>query len=142
MRGCKVTILMSVYNGERYHKEAVDSILTQTFTNFAFLIIDDALTDRTSEILQNYDNPRIRIVTNEENPGLTKSLNKGLALAKEKYIARMDADDISLLERFEKQIAFFETHPDIALVGTSYKEIDYKGNDYKENSVVILPLSV
>ena len=124
----KITVLMSVYNGEKYLREAVDSILSQTFTDFEFLIIDDASTDRTPEILRSYKDPRIMIVTNKENLGLTKSLNKGLALARGEYIARMDADDISLQERFEKQLMFLETHPDIVLVGTSFQAIDYEGN--------------
>jgi len=138
--GPKVTVLMSVYNGERYLNEAVDSILSQTFTDFEFLIIDDASTDRTPEILRSYDDPRIRVVTNEENLGLTKSLNKGLALAKGEYIARMDADDISLPERFEKQIKFLENHPNVALVGTSCQVIDHQnkalGYDFVQSDVL------
>lgn len=138
-RDPKVTVLMSVYNGERYLNEAVDSILSQTFTDFEFLIIDDASTDRTPEILRGYDDPRIRIVTNEENLGLTKSLNKGLALARGEYIARMDADDISLPKRLEKEITFLDAHPNIALVGTSYQKIDHEGNSIGK---YILPTNV
>lgn len=123
----RVTVLMSVYNGERYLNEAVDSILAQTFTDFEFLIIDDASTDRTPEILRGYDDPRIRIVTNEENLGLTKSLNKGLALARGEYIARMDADDISLPERLEKQISFLEKNLEIGVLGTAVQYIDEYG---------------
>ncbi len=125
--GPKVTVLMSVYNGEHYLNEAVDSILGQTFTDFEFLIINDASTDRTPEILYGYDDPRIRIVTNEENLGLTKSLNKGLALARGEYIARMDADDISLPERLEKQILSLEKNLDIGVLGTSVQYIDESG---------------
>ncbi len=124
----KVTVLMSVYNGECYLNEAIDSILTQTFTNFEFLIIDDASTDGTPQILRNCADSRIRIITNEENLGLTKSLNKGLALARGVYIARMDADDISLPERLEQQVVFLDSHPCAALVGTSCQIIDQKGN--------------
>lgn len=126
-RDPKVTVLMSIYNGERYLNEAVDSILTQTFTDFEFLIIDDASTDRTPEILRGYDDPRIRIVTNEENLGLTKSLNKGLTLARGEYIARMDADDISLPERFEQQIYFLEKNSDIGVLGAAVQYIDECG---------------
>jgi len=123
----KVTVLMSVYNGERYLNEAVDSILTQTFRDFEFLIIDDASTDRTPEILRGYDDQRIRIVTNEENLGLTKSLNKGLALARGEYVARMDADDISVPERLEKQVLFLEKNSDIGVLGTAVQYIDEFG---------------
>ncbi len=109
---------MSVYNGERYLNEAVDSILGQTFADFEFLIIDDASTDKTSEILRSYDDPRIRVVTNEENLGLTKSLNKGLTLARGEYIARMDADDVSLPERLEAQVEFMEHNPHVCVCGS------------------------
>lgn len=119
---------MSVYNGELYLREAIDSILNQTFNDFEFLIIDDASTDSTPEILCSYHDPRIRIIRNTENLGLTKSLNKGLKLAKGEYIARMDADDISLPERFDKQVDFLDSHPDIALVGTAKQIIDQEGN--------------
>jgi len=123
----RVTVLMSVYNGERYLNEAVDSILAQTFTDFEFLIIDDASTDCTPEILRGYDDPRIRIVTNEENLGLTKSLNRGLALAKGEYIARMDADDISVPERLEQQIYVLEKNSDIGVLGAAVQYIDECG---------------
>ena len=133
LKNPKVTVLMSVYNGERYLTEAVDSILAQTFTDFEFLIIDDASTDRTPEILRSYEDPRIRIITNEENLGLTKSLNRGLALARGEYIARMDADDISYIERLDKQIKYLEEHPDVGLVGSSFEIIDESGNIVSRN---------
>lgn len=114
----KVTVLMSVYNGESYLNEAVDSILTQTFTDFEFLIIDDASTDSTPEILRSYVDPRIRIIINEKNQGLTKSLNKGLEIAVGEYIVRMDADDISLPERLEVQVKFMENNPEIYVCGS------------------------
>lgn len=113
-----VTVLMSVYNGEKYLREAIDSILTQAFRDFEFLIINDASTDRSREIILSYSDPRIRLIDNEENIGLTRSLNKGLELAKGKYIARMDADDISMPERLEKQVRFMEENPDIAVLGS------------------------
>jgi glycosyltransferase involved in cell wall biosynthesis len=125
----KVTVLMSVYNGERYLNEAIDSILGQTFTDFEFLIIDDASTDRTPEILRSYDDPRIRVVTNEENLGLTKSLNKGLALARGEYIARMDADDISIPERLEEQIEFMEHNPQVCVCGSWVEIIGHNAGE-------------
>lgn len=110
-----VTVLMAVYNGEKYLKEAVDSILCQTFSDFEFLIINDGSTDGTSEILKSYEDSRIHIILNESNLGLVKSLNNGLKLAKGEYIARMDADDISLPERLEKQVVFMDKHPEIGV---------------------------
>ena len=117
MTNPKVTVLMSVYNGEKYLREAIDNILNQTFKDFEFLIINDGSTDRTAEILQSYQDPRIRIINNEKNIGLTRSLNKGLKVAKGEYIARMDADDISPSDRLGKQVAYMDTHPEKALLG-------------------------
>lgn len=124
----KVTVLMAVYNGDRYLREAIESILAQTFQDFEFLIINDGSTDSTKEVLLSYNDPRIRLVDNGHNLGLTRSLNKGLALAEGRFIARQDADDISEPERLARQVAFLETHPEVALVGTWYKEIDDRGN--------------
>jgi len=119
---------MSVYNGEQYLQEAIESILNQTFSDFEFLVIDDASTDSTPQILESYHDLRIRVIRNHENLGLTTSLNKGLALARGEYIARMDADDISLPERFDKQVAFLDNHPEIALIGTAKQVIDQRGS--------------
>jgi len=113
-----ISVLMSVFNGERYLQASVASILEQTFRDFEFIIINDGSTDNTAEILASYNDPRIIIVNNEANIGLTKSLNKGLKLARGKYIARMDADDISLPKRVEKQVAFMDANPEIGVCGT------------------------
>lgn len=110
---------MSVYNGEKYLREAVDSILNQTFCDFEFIVVDDGSTDRTWTILQSYGDPRIVLLRNEENIGLTRSLNRGLAVARGDYIARMDADDISLPERFEKQAKALDENPRLGLVGSN-----------------------
>jgi GT2 family glycosyltransferase len=123
MQDCKVTVLMSVYNGEKYLREAVESILNQTFTDFEFLIINDGSTDKSIEILQSYNDPRIKIISNEKNLGLTKSLNKGLNVARGQYIARMDADDISDPYRLEKQVSFLDMHPEIGLLGTQCQTV-------------------
>lgn len=122
-KGPKISVLMSVYNGEKYLCEAIESILNQTFKDFEFLIINDGSTDKTGKILESYEDSRIRIINNKENIGLTKSLNKGLKLAKGKYIARMDADDISLPKRFEKQVKFMDKNSEIAVCGTWLKLI-------------------
>ena len=126
MKNPKVTVLMSVYNGEEYLREAVDSILAQTFKDFKFVIVNDGSTDKTAEILKSYKDVRIKIVNNEKNIGLTKSLNKGLMIAKSRYIARQDADDISMPERLEKELKFLGKNKNVALVGTDYFLINEK----------------
>lgn len=114
----KVSVLMSVFNGEKYLREAVDSILNQTFKDFEFLIINDGSTDKTEAILKSYDDPRIKVYNNRENIGLSKSLNIGLQMAKGEYISRQDADDISMPERLKMQVDFLNNHPDYAVIGT------------------------
>ena len=94
---------------------------------FELIIVNDASTDTTSEILQKFDDCRLRVITNPMNLGLTKSLNLGMAAARGQYIARMDADDLSLPHRLERQRQFLEDHPDHALVGSSYYQIDENG---------------
>ena len=123
----KVSVLMSVYNGERYLREAVESILNQTFTDFEFIIIEDGSTDATPRILRSYSDSRIVLVDNQENLGLTRSLNEGLVLAQGEYVARMDADDISLPHRLEKQVAFLERHPKVGIVGSACQVVDASG---------------
>ena len=115
---------MPVYNCELYIKEAVDSILNQTFADFDFLIIDDASTDKTVSIIKEYKDSRIQLIEKTVNTGYTISLNYGLKVAKGEYIARMDGDDISLPNRFEKQIAFLDSNPDVVLCGAAIKVID------------------
>jgi len=128
----KVTVLMSVYNGEKYLREAIDSILNQTFKDFEFLIIDDGSTDSSADIIRSYCDPRIRVFK-QENTGLTKSLNRGLNLAKGEYIVRQDADDISLPLRFEIQMEFLDKHPDVVLVSSNIEFIDDRGKSLGES---------
>lgn len=108
-----ISVILPAYNAERFLEEAIDSILAQTYKNFELIVLNDGSTDRTEEIILSYNDPRIRYIKNESNLKLIKTLNKGIDLARGKYIARMDADDISLPTRFEKEIDFMETHPDI-----------------------------
>jgi glycosyltransferase involved in cell wall biosynthesis len=125
----KVSVVMSAYNAEKFLEEAVESILRQIFIDFEFLIVDDASTDKTSSILKNfsYKDPRIKIITNEENIGLTKSLNKALGLSRGEYIARMDADDVSYPNRLEDQVRFLDSHSDIGIVGGAANSMDEHG---------------
>ncbi len=127
MSNPKVSVIMSVYNGERYLKEAIESILHQTFTDFEFLIVNDGSTDGSLEIIQSYQDGRVRVINNEQNIGLTKSLNKAIRQTRGEYIARQDADDISLSNRFEEQTKYFDQHPEVALLGTSVYKIDEQG---------------
>ena len=115
----KVSVILPAYNAEKYIKEAVDSILGQTFTDFELIIINDCSKDSTEQILLSYTDPRLVYVKNEQNLGVAGTLNKGLSLAKGTYIARMDADDISLPQRFEKQVAYLDAHEKVAVLGTA-----------------------
>ncbi|MDD5165096.1 MAG: glycosyltransferase family 2 protein [Candidatus Pacebacteria bacterium] len=124
-----VSIILPVYNGETYIKEAVDSILSQTFSNFELIIINDGSTDRTKEIIKSYTDYRIHYLENEVNRGIVTSLNKGLNVSKGKYIARMDADDISLSERIKTQVAFMDTNPKVSISGTLVSLFGSKNKD-------------
>ena len=112
-----ISVIMSVYNGEDYLEEAVQSVIDQTFKNWELIIINDCSTDTTEEILDTFSkkDERIKVYKNEVNLKLPASLNRAVSLASGKYIARMDADDICLPERLEKQYAFMEAHSDTAL---------------------------
>lgn len=122
-----VSVIMSVYNGEKYLKEAIDSILGQTYGNFELIIIDDGSTDRSRDIINSYSDRRIRLIVNEANIGLTRSLNRALEHACGEFIARHDSDDVSMPERFERQVAYLKSHPDVAVVGTGAHIIDESG---------------
>jgi glycosyltransferase involved in cell wall biosynthesis len=115
-----VTVLMPVYNGQSFLRAAIDSILNQTYTHIELLIINDGSLDDSEKIIQSYKDERIVYVKNDRNIGLIETLNKGLLFAKGKYIARMDADDISLPNRLEKQVCFLEENPAFGLLGTGY----------------------
>jgi glycosyltransferase involved in cell wall biosynthesis len=128
-----ISVCMSVYNAEPYLRAAVQSILAQTFTDFEFIIIDDGSTDGSSGILREFAERDARIrLTCRPNQGLTKSLNEALQQAHGSYIARMDADDISLPRRFEKQAAYLQSHPDCVLVGCRILTIDPFGTPLYE----------
>jgi len=135
----KITVLMAVFNGERYLRQSIESILNQTFYNFEFLIVNDASRDKTKEILEQYSNrdKRIRVLENKTNLGLTKSLNRGLKASQGKYIARMDDDDISSISRLEKQFLFMEQNQDVALCGSLGSIIDENGKEIGKKDLAI-----
>ena len=118
----RVSVVTSVYNGEAYVEECIDSILNQTFQDFEYIILNNGSTDRTAEILNHYTDSRIHII-HQENLGISRSLNKGINLSKSELIARLDADDYALPQRLEKQIAFMEQHPKVVLCGSRFKEL-------------------
>lgn len=120
---------MSVYNGSRYVEESIQSILGQTYANFEFIIIDDGSVDNTWKILTQYlsKDKRLVVLQNQENIGLTRSLNKALLISRGKYIARQDADDLSVKSRLAKQVAFLETNSEIILASSNYDRIDKDG---------------
>jgi len=126
-----VSVVMPVYNGEKYLRESIDSILNQTYTDYEFIIVNDGSNDKTEEIILSYNDNRIRYIKNEKNLQIVKSLNRGIELAKGRYIARMDADDISLPRRFEKQITFMENNLEIGVCGTWLKTIGEKEEVWK-----------
>jgi glycosyltransferase involved in cell wall biosynthesis len=125
----KISVVMGVYNGESYLDAAIASILEQTFTDFEFIIIDDCSTDSSPAILKQWaeKDPRIQLFYNNKNIGLTKTLNLAIKKATGEWIARQDADDISLAERLAKQITFLDNNPEIGLLGTGSWIIDKHG---------------
>lgn len=119
MSNPKVSVIMPVYNAEKYIKETIDSILKQTFVNYEFLIIDDGSSDKSLEIIRSYNDSRIKVFKNEKNIGYVQTLNKLLKLAKGEYIARQDNDDISLPKRLEKQVRYLDKNTDIGVCGSN-----------------------
>ncbi len=117
----KVSVITTVYNGENFIEECVNSILGQTFRDFEFIIIDDGSTDKTPELLKSFTDPRIKIIR-QENQGLSKSLLAAVNLSQGSLIARLDADDFSLPERLEKQVRFLDENPDFVLCGSRFQE--------------------
>ena len=116
-----VSVLMPVYNTALYLREAMDSMLCQTFKGFELIVLDDCSPDNAEEILDAYDDPRIVRYKGEKNAGLSNVLNVGIGMARGKYIARMDSDDISLPQRLQVQVEYLETHPDIDLVSVGMR---------------------
>jgi glycosyltransferase involved in cell wall biosynthesis len=119
----KVTVLMPVYNGETYLAEAIESILVQTFKKFEFLIINDSSTDNSLSIIKEYakKDARVKLANNQKERGIVGGLNTGLELAKGKYIARMDSDDVSLPDRLEIQVKFMDENPEVGVCGSWIK---------------------
>ena len=123
----RVTVLMPVYNGMVYLREALESVLCQTFTDFEFLIVDDASTDGSNACIRSYKDSRITLICNEHNIGQARSLNKGLERARGEFVARLDQDDVCLPKRLERQVSFLEKRSDLATVCAWEHSIDACG---------------
>lgn len=123
-----VSVVMSVFNGVHFLAEAVDSILDQSLADLELIVVDDGSTDASPAILDSYQrrDPRVRVY-HEPHRGQVEALNRGCSLARGRYIARMDADDVALPSRLRRQLDFLETHPEVGLVGGAVAFIDRRG---------------
>jgi len=122
-----VSVIMAVYNGASYLDRAADSILNQTLADLELVVVDDGSTDRTPLVLDSYRDSRVVRLVNRQNVGLTRALNRGIAVSSGRFLARQDADDWSLPTRLERQVAFLEGHPTVGLVGSGSRWIDGQG---------------
>jgi len=122
-----LTVFTPVFNVEKYIKETIISILSQTFTDFEYILIDDCSSDKTIEIIESFNDPRIRLIKNDTNQGISYNRNYAINQAKGKYIAMIDGDDLALPERLEKQIEFLEKNNDYGIIGTEVINIDKTG---------------
>ncbi|MEM0966823.1 MAG: glycosyltransferase [Verrucomicrobiota bacterium] len=118
MKNAKVTVLLPVYNGEKYLESAIRSIVRQTYIDWELWVLDDGSTDLSLEIARSSEDPRVRSVPNEKNLGVAKTLNRALTKVKTEFVARMDSDDECLPQRLEKQVAYFQENSHLALLGT------------------------
>ncbi len=131
MKSLILSIVMPVYNREKYINISIKSILSQTFKDFEFIIVNDGSTDKTEEIIKNFDDKRIVLLNNKQNKGIVYSRNKGLASARGKYIGMFDSDDIAYPNKFEEQIKFIEENPEFGMVGSWVRHIDENGKIMK-----------
>lgn len=115
---CKVSVVTSVYNCEKYIAETIESVINQTFKDWEFIIINDCSKDRSAEIIKSFNDKRIRFIDNESNQGQCKNLNMGISMARGEYIARLDHDDICYPDRFKKQMEYLDKHPEVVLCGS------------------------
>ena len=129
-----ISVILPVYNCKEYIKDSIKSILQQTYYNFELIIVDDGSDDGTLNILNNFKDKRIKLYKNKYNRGLIYCLNKALSKSKGQFIARMDADDVCELDRFEKQINFFIENKEVSVLGTAVKLIDNNNRVYKKYS--------
>ncbi|MBI5471069.1 MAG: glycosyltransferase [Ignavibacteriae bacterium] len=122
-----VSVVFPVYNGERYVREAIESILRQTFADFELIVVDDGSNDATPAIIKSFTDSRIRVLTNPRNVGIIATLNRAIRDAEGEFVCRMDADDIAAPERLQVQMEFLRLHPNVAMVGSNVVIIDESG---------------
>ena len=127
-----ISIIVPLFNVEKYVLQSIESILKQTYKNFELILINDGSTDKTLEIVQKINDARINIINNRKNYGLAYSLNRGVQKAKGVFIGRMDGDDLCELNRFEKQVAYLQQHPEVTMVDSIMKYFDENNNDLKK----------
>lgn len=140
MRSPLVTVLMPNYNGDRFINSSIQSVLNQTFTDFEFLIVEDASTDHSREIIAAYEDCRIRVIQHEQNEHICVALNNGLQQAKGKYIARIDSDDCWKVDKLEKQIAYMEEHPECGASFTWVNVVDEEDRTLSEQESCFVKL--
>lgn len=139
MKNPEISVIMPVYNREEYIREAIESILAQSFTDFEFIIVDDGSTDRTPEIVRGYRDPRIKTIYNKCNRGNYPARNRGYDCSRGNYICVMDSDDVALPERLEVQYGFLEQNPEIGIVGSDSTII---GEDDREGVMEYAPTRI
>ena len=137
-----VSVLMPVFNGEAFLRRAVDSVLRQSFGDFELVVIDDGSTDSTKEILNSFEDPRLKVLTNDSNRGISFSRNRAIRESGGGYIAWLDSDDIALENRLQKQVMLMDSNPAVGLCHSNFAEIDEQGNLQKPawNSKALLPI--
>ncbi len=135
MKPPRISVVMPVWNGEKYVGEAIRSILRQTLQEFELIVVDDGSTDETGNIVQGFADERIRIISEGYNSGIPRARNKGASLAKAEYLANMDSDDFSLPDRLERQVRFLDANPSVGVVGTQMKIIDAESRPAGEYAV-------
>jgi glycosyltransferase involved in cell wall biosynthesis len=141
-RSPTVSVVMAAFNAERFIGEAIASVLEQQFRDFELLIVNDGSTDSTRDIVRACPDPRLRLIDNGENIGLTRSLNHALTQARGTYIARQDADDVSAPQRLGAQVAFLDARPDVALVGSWFSSIDAHGAVVRQTALPVRHLDI
>jgi glycosyltransferase involved in cell wall biosynthesis len=137
----RVSVIMGVHNDEQFIAESIESVLNQTYTDFEFIVVEDAPTDRTPDILNEYDDNRLIRIRNDTNLGLTISLNRALDHVRGEYVARQDADDISRSDRFVQQVSHLDEHPAVGCVGSSATLIDETGSIIGHRRALTKPTS-
>jgi glycosyltransferase involved in cell wall biosynthesis len=122
----KVSVLIPIFNAASYVQESIQSLLLQSFIDFEILALNDGSSDKSLEIIESIHDPRIRVISNPNNQGISKTLNRGILEAKGEYLARLDSDDLATFDRLEKQVRFLDENPEIGIVGSAYRTFGTK----------------